>query len=270
MSLKIKPTNKKFEIEGFGSAFRFDWNEHFVFNGEQHDAWEIVYIESGKVEVTEDEKIYTLEQGNMILHAPMEFHRIRSAQGTSPSGYIMSFATSGELPEALKNGIYVLDPSTAQAYKAIVKQVRAFLRTPTEEYAGQAMASRLAVFLIELATEAMITERLSATQSALEYRKAVSEMSARICDNCSLTEIASACNISVSYLKLLFKTYAGIAPKQYYTNLRTQYAVTLLKKSIPPTEIANTMNFSSPSYFSAFFKKQIGRSPSEYQREDAP
>ena len=107
MALQIKKANKIFEIVGFCTAFRFEWNESFVFNGERHHVWEIVYLDSGKVEVTEDEKIYTLESGNIILHAPMEFHRIRSAYGTSPSGYVISFEALGELPEQLKNGIFV-------------------------------------------------------------------------------------------------------------------------------------------------------------------
>ncbi|MBQ9805705.1 MAG: helix-turn-helix domain-containing protein [Clostridia bacterium] len=266
MASRIKPIEKKFEIDGFYTAFRFEWNDHFVFNGERHSAWEIVYIDSGNVEVTEDEKVYTLERGNMILHAPMEFHRIRSANGTSPSGFIMSFIASGELPEMLKNGIFVVDHEQAQQYVGIIKRIMAFLGESTGTFAGQEAAARLSVFLIGLANEADTTERLSRTQSAVEYRNAISEMTARIYENCSLSDLAHACNISISYLKLLFKTYAGIAPKQYYANLRTQYAAELLRQGVSSAEIANRMNFSSPSYFSAFFKKQTGISPSEYQK----
>ncbi|MBE6602388.1 MAG: helix-turn-helix domain-containing protein [Ruminococcaceae bacterium] len=266
MDLKIKKIKKEFEIIGFYTAFRFEWNEAFVFNGERHHVWEIVYLDSGKVEVTEDEKVYTLESGNIILHAPMEFHRIRSTSGTSPSGYIISFEASGELPEQLKNGIFVLDPNSASNYEAIVKQIQAFLKVPTGEFAGQEAAARLTAFLIEIANKTGSTERLSNTQSAMAYRTIISLMTKRVCENCSLSEIAAECNISTSYLKLLFKTYAGIAPKQYYAHLRTQYAAELLKNGLSSAEIANRMNFSSPSYFSSFFKKQTHLLPSEYQK----
>ena len=202
----------------------------------------------------------------MILHAPMEFHRIRSANGTSPSGLIMSFTASGSLPETLKKGIFVIDREQSKPYEDIVKKVMVFLGESVEPFTGQEAAAMLSAFLINLSGKADSTERLSNMQSAMEYRKLISEMTVKICDNCSLEEFAHACNISISYLKLLFKTYAGIAPKQYYANLRTQYASELLRQGVTSAEIAGRMNFSSASYFSAFFKRNTGLSPSEYQK----
>ena len=49
-----------FEIAGFYTAIKYDWNETFVFSGESHDFWEAVFVESGQVEVTENENVYTL------------------------------------------------------------------------------------------------------------------------------------------------------------------------------------------------------------------
>ena len=90
-----------FEIEGFYTAIKYDWNEPFVFNGESHDFWEAVFVESGRVDVTEDENFYTLSEGNVIFHAPMEFHRIRSSEGSAPKVFVFSFKASGELPAAI-------------------------------------------------------------------------------------------------------------------------------------------------------------------------
>ena len=90
--------------------------------------WEIVFLRSGKVEVTENENIYTLEKNNILLHAPMEFHRIRSADSTSPTGYILSFYAFGKLPEELKNGIFLLEDTEASQYEEIVKRIMAFTR----------------------------------------------------------------------------------------------------------------------------------------------
>ena len=90
-----KIIERKFAITAFYSSLNYSWDESFVFNGERHKMWEIVCVLSGKVEVTEDEKIYQLEKNNMIIHAPWEFHRIRSAGGTSPRLYVMSFYAEG-------------------------------------------------------------------------------------------------------------------------------------------------------------------------------
>ena len=94
----------QFEVTGFWTAYDFAWKDDFKFKGESHEAWEIVMVKNGKVEVTEDDKIYTLEQNNIVLHAPMEFHRIASAEGTSPKLHVMTFTAQGRLPEELKKG----------------------------------------------------------------------------------------------------------------------------------------------------------------------
>ena len=86
-------------------------------------------------------------------------------------------------------------------------------------------------------------------------------MSKNTLENLTLEDIAIKTNISVSYMKSLFKTYAGISPKSYYNLLRVQTATELLKNGNSVTEVALAMNFSSASYFSAFFKRETGIPP---------
>ena len=263
--LQLMPIDRLFSIEGFFSAFQFDWDESFVFNGESHPFWEAVYVLSGEVEVTEDENVYILGEGNLIFHAPMEFHRIKSAQGSSPSGYIISFGTSGCLPEHLSEGVFHLEPSARQEYEEICERARHFMSSPEDRLGGQQLASLLDVFLIRL-NEKTATGRRSMTQSAAEYRRIVSFMSERVCENLTLTDIAKANNVSISYVKLLFSTYAGISPKSYFNQLRARRASELLCNGLSVTEVSDVMNFSSPNYFSAFYKKHTGLSPSDMQK----
>ena len=89
-------------------------------------------------------------------------------------------------------------------------------------------------------------------------------MKEKVYDNISLNEIAKEKNISVSYIKFLFTMYSGTAPKVYYSKLRCNEAIKLLLKGLSPTEISYLMNFSSPNYFSEFFKKKTGMSPKKY------
>lgn len=262
--LKLKPINRIFSIEGFFSAFRFDWNESFVFNGESHPFWEAVCVLSGEVEVTEDENVYILGEGNLIFHAPMEFHRIKSAQGSSPSGYVISFSVSGNIPDRLSNGVFHIDPSKMKEYENICEKACAFIAEPENSADGQDLAALLEAFIIQL-NEKTETDGRSMTQSAAEYRRIVSFMSERVSENLTLGDIAKANNVSVSYVKLLFSTYAGISPKAYFNQLRVRRATELLRKGLSVTEVSDSMNFSSPNYFSSFYKKHTGLSPSEQQ-----
>jgi len=266
--VNIKPVNGTFEVTGFWTAYDFSWNDDFRFKGESHEAWEIVMVKNGKVEVTEDDKIYTLEPNNIVLHAPMEFHRIASAEGTSPKLHVMSFTAQGTLPDELKNGVFTLSDEMRQEFCEIVMKVIDFIKgdsnTPN---LGHLMALRLSAFLIKLSNQ---TERKREDMSptALEYSRVVWVMTDGVKDNLTLEDIAERCGISVSYIKQLFAKYADMTPKAYYTTLRISYAARLLDKGCSIAETAERMNFSSPNYFSAFFKKHTGVIPSKYQYHD--
>ncbi len=267
--MKLIPTDREFSIKGFCTAFNFEFDERFVFNGESHEMWEIVFLTSGNVEVTENKAIYTLKENELIIHAPYEFHRIRSADGTAPSGYIISFIADGSLPSELREGIFTLDESRAAEYRQICLSAISFVSSAEssgDRFAGQELADRLSSFLLTLRHGSAPVSEVSRTPSAVCYRRAVTALTDGAYRNLSLSEIAANCYISVSYLKLLFRKYAGLSPKEYYTTLRINRAAKLIKEGYPLCEIVEIMNFSSPAYFSAFFKKHTGLTPSEYAK----
>lgn len=256
-----KNIERQFSVTGFFSSHDYSWDSKFVFSGESHEMWEIVFVQSGKVEVTENEKVYQLEKNNMIIHAPWEFHRIKSAGGTSPRLYVMSFFAEGELPLRLYEGIFILNAEQSLQYSGVFERIRSFLKSDNvSPYAGQNAADRLSAFLIELGGE-NVTAYFDTSSAATEYRKLVLAMSKRVCENKTLEELAHECGDSVSYIKKLFAKYAGVSPKAYYNNLRIAHALKRLKEGKPVNEIAEEMNFSSSSYFSAFFKKHTGKPP---------
>ena len=259
--MEIKNIQQRFGITGFATAFSYSWDEHFVFQGESHEMWEVVFVESGQVEVTEDEKIYLLKENNMIIHAPGEFHRIRSAGGTSPHLFVMSFIAWGELPEAIKEGVFTLQSDAVLRYSSLFGSVLSLLNNEdTSAYGGQRIADGLSSFLIDLSEEDKVTQQYTSV-TAREYRKIVMAMTETVCLNVTLSQLAHQCGDSISYMKQLFKKYAGISPKAFYNGLRVQYASRLLAQGHTVSEVARIMNFSSGNYFSAFFKKHTGRTP---------
>jgi AraC-like DNA-binding protein len=124
----------------------------------------------------------------------------------------------------------------------------------------------LSAFLIKLGLRSVVSG-ISMAQSATEYRNIVSHMSQNVHLNLTLSDIARENNVSISYVKLLFSTYAGISPKSYFNQLRLRRASEQLDEGRSVTEIATAMNFSSPSYFSAFYKRHTGISPSVQQKD---
>ena len=87
-------------------------------------------------------------------------------------------------------------------------------------------------------------------------------------ENLTISQIAARNAVSVTTVKELFQKYAGISPKAYYSEMRGNEALRLLKAGKDIAEVAELMNFSSPNYFSAFFKRYAGKPPARWCREN--
>ncbi len=70
-----------------------------------------------------------------------------------------------------------------------------------------------------------------------------------------------------SYLSKLFKDYKGISPSDYLLKLRIEKAKELISSQpdFLTKDIAESIGFSDPLYFSKIFKKKTGMTPSEYK-----
>lgn len=74
----------------------------------------------------------------------------------------------------------------------------------------------------------------------------------------SIDEIAQSCNVSTCYFRRLFKEYSGKTPLEYQMDLRLNMSKSLLESGEATLEyIAETLNFTSSSYFCRLFKKNL-------------
>ena len=82
----------------------------------------------------------------------------------------------------------------------------------------------------------------------------------------SIQEIAERLGISYSTFRKQFKNYTGLSPARYLQDLKLQRAKELLRTtSLSIKEIAYSLNFESPDYFSTQFKKKMGKKPSDFR-----
>ncbi len=88
----------------------------------------------------------------------------------------------------------------------------------------------------------------------------------RINRTISPEELAASLNMSYTWFRRMFRQYTGQAPAQYIAQLKIQKAKELLthsNKSIK--EVALELGYESIDYFSTFFRKQTGTTPTQFR-----
>lgn len=266
-------------IDRFYSFFEVHRDKGFHFPGETHNFWECVYILDGSIVVSGDERVYTLEKGEIIFHKPMELHKyfVESAKGADL--LIFSFSMDGPLVNTLKNKVFSLstaqqnlvsmllnyardhlDPSADTADDMMEhRYLRAFDRLPTY---SQTMVAYLYLLLLSLVGDGEVAE-VSTAPDAQIFRKAVNYLNHHISERPTISELAGHCNTSNATLKRIFSRFAGIGIHKYFMKLKIQAASRLLKEGNSVTETAEKLGFSSQAYFSAMYKRETGMNPSE-------
>jgi AraC-like DNA-binding protein len=107
---------------------------------------------------------------------------------------------------------------------------------------------------------ATANDKLDCVDSAILF------MQEHINDNISLNDLSKQYNYSVSRFSNLFKQKTGYAPIDYFLQLKMQKACQQLDfsdRSIK--DIAFSMGFDDPYYFSKRFRTIIGMSPKKYR-----
>jgi len=81
-------------------------------------------------------------------------------------------------------------------------------------------------------------------------------------ENISLELLSNLSKLSKYHFIKVFSQKTGLTPHQYIIDLRLDYALSLIKKNIPLSQIAVSCGFSDQSHFIRTFKKYHGYTPS--------
>ena len=267
----VKPVERVVQVETLVSALDVPRPKGFYFPGESHDFWEAVFVYEGEVTATADERVYQLCPGKLLLHKPMEFHRIWAAKDCSPRLINLSFQARGPVMKRLENGCFDLK---VEQQRELWNVVRVFTKVmelqkdrSSREYqlAVSMTASLLEVFLISLSENAEQSQlRPSANEE--RYGKIVQVMKANCNRNMSLRELADLCNMSVSNMKRIFAMYSDVGIAKFFLALKMRRAMELIDAGMRASQVAEELQYPEVSYFYTAFKRETGMTPEEYRK----
>ncbi|WP_141499593.1 AraC family transcriptional regulator [Paenibacillus luteus] len=286
------------EIQKLITLFYFEHNKDYVFNGEKHNFWELLYVDRGEVEVRTDNAIHVLRQGSVIFHKPNEFHSFRAAKGVAPDVIVVTFdchspAMRGfegkqlQVNEEERKMLVLMMNEGKKAFEFPFRHpLKRLPNAPTgsEQLLGCYLETFLLLLLrkLEAVNSGGAQQRPSISPPAREkseqilLRDIVSYIDKQLDDPLSITTICGEFYISRTHLQMLFHKQVGCSFKQYITQSRIRKAKILIREDTRNmTEIARLLGFASIHYFSKAFKKETGMNPSEYARSvraqmDAP
>lgn len=243
------------------------------FPGETHDFWEIVIVLDGQIGVTAGKNIMILNKGQAILHKPMEFHRLWSEGNSSPEVVIISFSCVN-MPVP-KSRLFRLNGLNKIESRSLINTIRRVFSTDDVSVTGisspssleyQITAKKLEVFILNILSENITDVERPTSQSAKNYSEIIKLLENNTDKNLSISEIAKMCNMSEINLKKTFNKYSGTGIKNYFNHLKMNEAISMLRSGMSVTETASALGFSDQNYFSAAFKRIIGKTPSEFRK----
>lgn len=268
-------------IENLYSIFKMSYKSNYKFNGEVHDFWEFLYVIEGDVQVSGDERVYALSTGDMIFHKPMELHKFAVENEKGATLFISSFTLEGKISDYFKNSVFTLNREQRRIISDLIHYMEAetedfeakteyqkFYRFLTRAETSQIYLQRVLNYLhqlfLSLADNGRTAHSISTPETAL-FKEAVRFMQSNVAEQLTVNDIAKHCKISQSGLKRTFSKFAGISVHKYFLNLKLNAAINLLQSGNTVAEVTDRLNFSSQSYFSAAFKREIGNSPSKFK-----
>jgi AraC family transcriptional regulator len=101
-----------------------------------------------------------------------------------------------------------------------------------------------------------------------QLRRATDFMRAHLSGNISLEELASVCNLSVSYFARAFKNGTGVPPHRWLVEMRLEKAKDLLLNTKTPlADIAAACGFADQCHLTRAFRRATGETPGAWRRE---
>ena len=264
-SLRI---DNQFRVEGLYTFFYHEKEQGFLFSGEAHPMLELTYVDQGSLHSVADGQDLLLDQGDMVLYGPNQWHMQYADVDVAPRYVTLTFDLDGNDLAPLLNRKF-------KASRQAVELLRQMLREHElmDAFSNDVIIAQLSLLLLELLREAASPSGIklqasNAIHSENEIiRKAQQYISAHIREKLSVPLVARQVDVSPSYLTALFHKNLQISPGEYIRRTKLQESKQMIRENnLNFTEIAAALQYSTVHHFSRQFKEKFGITPTEYAK----
>ncbi len=280
--------SKSIEITSITSIHYFEFDDSFVDIPEEHEPWELVYVDRGECDIVAADKTLSLHQGEMYFHKPHETHMIKTLRGIAPNVFIIVFSSHSEAMKYFENRKLQASMTTKQHIAAIIHEASNTFDLPFNNprmqmlrlkdksalWAGeQTILIRLELMLIEIIRnnnfyiekpKRFFPKDIITDEFAL---KIIDFMEKRIYSKFTMDELSRELSFGKTYLSKYFIKICGYSIIDYFNILKINEAKRLIREGkYNFFEISEMLMFSNSHYFSTLFKKHTGMTPTQYKK----
>lgn len=288
MDFEMVKINTDINIIGFNSIYYFELDKEFYHTPEKHDFWEMVYVDSGKINAIVDGIGCSLSQGQLIFHKPMEVHSHISNKKDSNNILVVSFTCNSEIMDYFNKKIFNLEKNSKKILSLFLTEAKNALIELPNKFENKAPLNfdNAKLGSVQL-MQCYLTELLFSLIRSSEYsikKMLYTETSKRIAENSivnsienylsdniysplTLREICDKFLISKTYLCRVYKASTGKSPIEYFIELKIKEAKKLIREDeYNITQISDKLGYSSVHHFTRMFKRVTGFSPLAYKK----
>ncbi len=283
MNYQFITLKKVFTISKIVTVHYFEYTKDYLYVGEEHDFWEIVYVDKGSIEIQRENQWISLEQGQAIFHQPNEYHNLRANGVVAPNLVVISFQCHSQAMDFFKRKIFPLSDAEKQLLARVVSEANlAFssrLDDPTLKKlerkkevpfgAEQMILLSLEQLLISLHRGyGAVPFNTTTLHRGIEQgvvNDVVAYLQESISEKLVFQQVLDRIGISASGLKTIFKEKMGMGVMAYFTKMKIETAKTMIREGkLNITQIAGFLGYDSIHLFSRRFREITGMSPTEY------
>lgn len=248
--------------------------------------WRIAFIEKGTAIVDLNQTRFIVNQGEVVFFSPFSDCKIYSFEQMNMRFLLIGFNVDSKHMAFFSNVIAALNVFEHDNLYYAIKCFYRFnnlIGNSQEKCVDVGADANLLVHLqmmknhLELVLMSMYLRRIEETKGYRIHSFAKNTREKRVVIQVkkylkknigkllSIDTIAMDNGYSAAQLQRIFKNECGISIIDYFINIKMEYAKQLINEGQSTiTEIAMSVGYNNPNYFSRLFKKKVGLSPSEY------
>ncbi len=259
--------NRTLRIDRIYTLFYQEKEKGFFFAGEAHPIVELTYVDQGSLHSVADGQDILLEQGDLMLYAPDQWHMQFADTHISPRFMTVTFDPGNYDLSELYNRKFQSPQQVIPLLKQILQEYDSM-----DYLSGDMILSLLSQILMNLKrlsnapAQALKCPHCITNENQIVSR-AQQYISANVRSRLSVPLVAENTDVSPSYLTALFHKHLQISPGEYIRRIKLQESKLMIREgNLNFTEIAEALQYSTIHHFSRQFKEKFGITPSQYAK----